>query len=87
MLVVMPQRSSMIQKVARTAEIPQMPFICRIVDVLVMKQRQVLTIKRAQSIISSTQVQRNGFDTAMLTPYWKVRDTRSADGSEAEVIR
>ena len=37
--------------------------------------------------MSSTQVQLIGFDTAGLTSYWKVRDSRSADGGEAEFIR
>ena len=43
MLVVMQRQSSMIQKVARTAEISQVPFTDRIVDVLVMMQSQVPT--------------------------------------------
>ena len=83
-LVVVQRQRSMIQKVARTAEIPHVPFVDRIVFVLVMMQRQVPTIKRVQSIMSSTQVQLIGFDTAIATPYWKVKDARSADRSGAE---
>ena len=52
-LVVMQRQSSTIQKLARTTEIPQAPFIDRIVDVIVVIQRQVPTFQKMSIQTSS----------------------------------
>ena len=113
----MQRQSSMVRKVATTAEISQVPFFDRIVDVLFEIQRQVPTVqvaiqrqrfpqaqylgktvdvpvttRRQSTVMLQRQVSHDaehhiGFDTAMLTPYWKVRDSQSADWREAEFIR
>ena len=74
----MQRQCSMIPKVTRMTEIHPMPYIDRIDDVFVVMRSQVLTIKIVQSIMNSTQVQLIGLDTATLTPYCNVTDTRRA---------
>ena len=45
-LVVMQRQSPMIQKAARTAENPQVPFVDRFVDIPVVRQKQCPTVRK-----------------------------------------